>query len=375
MNDIPLTDSARPCENCGAPLHGEHCYACGQPTKGLVRHFPSIVGDFVDTVFDIDGRIWRTLWPLLLRPGHLTLEYLRGHRVRFVSPVRLFVFLSVLAFLAMQWSIHWDEDPIQLDPSGQFANARDEGELAQQQADALTALTNAESALADASNGQADLAAARQAIEQAGANRRAELRGEKPAESVDQSTASPHISFGDKPWHPTANPLQIDAFPEVANRKLNVWAAQAEGNIARIRQHPALLGQAFINSLPQTLFVLVPVFALLLKLLYLLKRRLYMEHLIMALHSHAFISLVLLLTALLSLASDSLDWPTFTTVSQTISLVLWLWIPAYLFLTLKWVYRQGWIMTTLKSMFLGTCYLILLSLGAAFNLAINVVTL
>ena len=95
----------------------------------------------------------------------------------------------------------------------------------------------------------------------------------------------------------------------------------------------------------------------------------------MALHSHAFISLVLLLTALLSLASDSLDWPTFTTVSQTISLVLWLWIPAYLFLTLKWVYRQGWIMTTLKSMFLGTCYLILLSLGAAFNLAINVVTL
>ena len=153
MNDIPLTDSARPCENCGAPLHGEHCYACGQPTKGLVRHFPSIVGDFVDTVFDIDGRIWRTLWPLLLRPGHLTLEYLRGHRVRFVSPVRLFVFLSVLAFLAMQWSIHWDEDPIQLDPSGQFANARDEGELAQQQADALTALTNAESALADATNG------------------------------------------------------------------------------------------------------------------------------------------------------------------------------------------------------------------------------
>ncbi|HRD74272.1 MAG TPA: DUF3667 domain-containing protein [Aquimonas sp.] len=371
MSDESTTLAIRHCENCGTPLQGEHCYACGQPTKGLVRHFPSILGDFVDTVFDIDGRIWRTLWPLLFRPGHLTLEYLRGHRVRFVSPVRLFVFLSVLAFLAMQWSIHWDEDTITFDPPDQFASAATEAELEAQRSAALSALNDAQHKL-DALPGGVDLAAATTAIENAAQARRAQLHA---GNSDTEASSTPHIAFNDRPWHPTDNPLQIDALPEVVNQKLNDWAGQAEGNIARIRQHPALLGQAFINSLPQTLFVLVPVFALLLKVLYLLKRRLYMEHLIMALHSHAFVSLVLLLTASLSLSSDTLQWAAFTSLAEWLSWLLWLWVPIYLFVTLKRVYRQGWIMTTLKSMVLSTCYLVLLSLGATFNLAVNLVTL
>ena len=41
--------------------------------------------------------------------------------------------------------------------------------------------------------------------------------------------------------------------------------------------------------------VLLPVFALMLKIVYAFKRRLYMEHLIVALHSHAFLCLTLLL--------------------------------------------------------------------------------
>ncbi len=61
---MPPPASPRRCENCGAPLYGEHCHACGQPTKGLVRHFSSVLGDFFDTVFNIDSRVLRTLWPL-----------------------------------------------------------------------------------------------------------------------------------------------------------------------------------------------------------------------------------------------------------------------------------------------------------------------
>ena len=52
------------CANCGTPLLGEHCYACGQPVKGLVRHFSSLVGDVLDSVFEWDSRTPRTLWPL-----------------------------------------------------------------------------------------------------------------------------------------------------------------------------------------------------------------------------------------------------------------------------------------------------------------------
>src|SRR5690606_12137510 len=57
--DVAPADKSLPshCGNCGAELLGPHCHACGQPTKGLVRHFSSIVGDFFDSVFDLDSRL------------------------------------------------------------------------------------------------------------------------------------------------------------------------------------------------------------------------------------------------------------------------------------------------------------------------------
>src|SRR5215475_9205862 len=70
------------CANCGAPLLGPHCYACGQPVKGMVRHLSSILADAADTILNIDSRIFRTLGPLLVKPGYLTNEYLAGRRVR-----------------------------------------------------------------------------------------------------------------------------------------------------------------------------------------------------------------------------------------------------------------------------------------------------
>ena len=60
---LPAGDAPRgDCANCGTPLLGEHCYACGQPVKGLVRHFSSLVGDVLDSVFEWDSRTPRTLW-------------------------------------------------------------------------------------------------------------------------------------------------------------------------------------------------------------------------------------------------------------------------------------------------------------------------
>ena len=110
---------ARPaCQNCGAPLLGEHCYACGQPVKGLVRHFSSIVGDFVDSVFNIDARVFRTLGPLFARPGYLSLQYFEGHRVRFVSPVRLFVFLSIVTFFVAQFTLDFGDAKVGFDNDG-----------------------------------------------------------------------------------------------------------------------------------------------------------------------------------------------------------------------------------------------------------------
>src|SRR3546814_4700084 len=61
---------------------------------------------------------------------------------------------------------------------------------------------------------------------------------------------------------------------------------------------------AYLGAMPATLFVLLPVFALMLKVAYVFKRRLYMEHLLVALHSHAFLCLALLLVFLVMARSE-----------------------------------------------------------------------
>ena len=124
--DAPAAPAARPaataataaCGNCGTPLLGEHCYACGQPVKGLVRHFSSIIGDTLDSVFNLDTRIFRTLGPLFARPAYITREYFEGRRVRYVSPVRLFFFLAIITFFVAQFAtdigrnaIHGSDSP------------------------------------------------------------------------------------------------------------------------------------------------------------------------------------------------------------------------------------------------------------------------
>ncbi|MCK7592482.1 DUF3667 domain-containing protein [Pseudomarimonas salicorniae] len=365
----------RRCENCQRELLGEHCYACGQPTRGLVRHFGSILGDFFDSVFDLDSRIFRTLGPLFFRPGFLSREYFSGRRVRYVSPVRLFVFLCIVAFFALRLVVETD---VRFDGGSQF-DALDSVEAVETERDALLAeLDRSIAQLGPGAPGVAGIETARQAVIGSAAKRIAELRGDAPADAAtaDEAPVPPELRFGDRPWDAEANPLRLDWLPEAGNRHLNDWIGRGRDNIARVRQDPALLVDAFIQSLPSTFFVLLPLFALLLKLFYAFKRRLYMEHLIVALHSHAFLCAALLLLAALDggsrlLTEDSLGHR----LIGLLELGVGLWMPVYLWLMQKRVYGQGVIMTSLKFAALGTLYMALLGIGTLVTLLASLVAL
>ena len=60
------------CANCGAVMHGEFCHDCGQSIHTVLRPLHGMIGETLETVLDIDGRIVHTLPPLLLKPGFLT---------------------------------------------------------------------------------------------------------------------------------------------------------------------------------------------------------------------------------------------------------------------------------------------------------------
>lgn len=87
------------CLNCGSELRGPFCGACGQRAIAAYPSVREMIGDAWEELSGYDGRFARTLRLLFGRPGALTLEVLEGRRVRYISPVRLYLVASVLYFL------------------------------------------------------------------------------------------------------------------------------------------------------------------------------------------------------------------------------------------------------------------------------------
>ncbi|WP_315759853.1 DUF3667 domain-containing protein [Sphingomonas sp. Y38-1Y] len=87
------------CLNCGTPLIGEHCHACGQAAH-LHRSVGAIWHDLLHGVLHFEGRMWSTLPLLVTKPGELTRRYIEGERAKFVSPMAMFLF-SVFTLFAV----------------------------------------------------------------------------------------------------------------------------------------------------------------------------------------------------------------------------------------------------------------------------------
>jgi hypothetical protein len=376
----PAAEDLPRCANCKAPLHGPYCYACGQPVKGLIRHLSGIVGDFLDSVLNFDSRTLRTIGPLMFRPGYLTTEYFAGRRVRFVTPLRLFFFLSVIAFFTVQISLEQsglagqaifqtgDDDKDDVDTAMTVAQVEERVALQ------LKSLEESKKKLPPGVKAGLDKAAieirkeADERIAYLKAAEEARAKNLPPPPDPAMSDRD-DLSFNGTPWDPKTNPLKVDWLPAYGNTKLNELASNMKENIGLARKEPKRLVIRFFGVLPQTLFVLMPLFAVLLKFFYLFKRRLYMEHLIVALHSHAFISFALLMIALFAILRMSV--PALNEPLKYVMVVIAWWIPLYLLIMQKRVYRQGWIMTFLKYGMIGICYTVLVALAASAALIVS----
>lgn len=89
-----------PCPNCATPLQGPWCHACGQSAEDYHRSLIRLAGEALEGLFELDGRLWRTLPNLLVRPAKLTRDYLDGHRAPQAPPFRMFLIVVVIVFLA-----------------------------------------------------------------------------------------------------------------------------------------------------------------------------------------------------------------------------------------------------------------------------------
>jgi hypothetical protein len=382
------------CANCGAELLGEYCYACGQPVKGMIRPLSSMMHDIADTIFNIDSRIFRTLWPLFVKPGYLSNEYFAGRRVRFVTPFRLYFFLSIAAFFAIQvWlgDVSLTGVDIQGPNNASLSSAMTKEEVVARRDAKIAELEVARAAVAaipraDKAKKATDKLEDEEHQIRDRANKRITFL-DKVAQAKATNSPPPPESDGDvddddsfnvngKKWDEKTNPIQFAWLPAFANARLNAAVARGLANSRRFSKDPRPFIVGIFSVLPQVLFVVMPLFALILKIFFIFKRRLYMEHLIIALHSHAFIFLSLLfITAMIALkASVAVSAPWLATLLDWLIFFAGWWIPIYLFVMQKRVYKQVWIMTTIKYGVIGICYTVIIAFGAAFAAIISIAT-
>lgn len=86
------------CKNCGTMLSGMYCHKCGQYALDTKQSFWKFIKQYFDNTFQTDGRALKTLWTMISSPGTLSSEFMKGRIVRYVHPLKLYLFFSIVVF-------------------------------------------------------------------------------------------------------------------------------------------------------------------------------------------------------------------------------------------------------------------------------------
>ncbi|MBC3540736.1 DUF3667 domain-containing protein [Rufibacter sediminis] len=331
------------CTNCDYVFTQEQpdnfCPKCGQENHDLNVPFQHVALELLEGTIHYDSKFWVTLKYLLFAPGKLTNEFHRGRRMGYVPPIRLYVFISFVFFFLLSLRAGHIKN-------GDEVLGKDIRETPVQ-VDSL--------------------------ITKAGPQARDSIRKELEARNlnfdsllvVNNETEKERFSALDSiPHH--ASKEQLDAALTQMGVTSHNWFSrgllQKAADFQRLTRIE--LAAKALKYLSVMMFVLMPVFALLLKLVFFRARRFYMEHLIFSIHLHCFyfmLYIVYMLSLYLFTSFDLFGWANLLGI-------------LYLFFGLLRVFKRGYLRTffnmcTLLFLYLVTGVVTLL-LGLVVSLAI-----
>ena len=283
------------CPNCGSALGGNFCQQCGQAAKLHVPSAREFLHEFVAHYVALEGKLWRSVMLLLFKPGQLTREYIEGRRVRYVEPLRLYLSFSIIFFALFKLG-------------GISIGTTDDTAKPLQPAAPIAQPLEKKQA-------QPGL-----------------IEFDEDDHEVRDLAARVHPSLGDKIGH--FSDLPKDTRNDAMKR-------------------------AFFSYAPYAIFLLMPVFAGFLKLLYLGSGRRYGEHVLFALHTNAFAFLCLSLVMVM---------PDFVPL---VSKALGLWLVFYLPTAMRKVYGGSRLVTALRWAVLAAAHTVSILLAAVFAAAMG----
>ncbi len=312
------------CRNCDAPLGnppGNYCPNCGQDTHNHPPTFLEFAHEFVTHYVAAEGKLWKTLRTLFFKPGELTREYRNGRKQGYIGPLRLYVTASFIFFLMVQFT-GW-------------------GNLVQTNITTSTEVTQNKGNTPDDG---------------------------KPAKS-NEATPKVKVDFGG--LHIKSNDAKPAAIPANELVKTDLECALDGEWCQKLQAHlndkwKGKNGDDVINTLkkgvlanfPYAMFFMMPIFALITQFLYYRRKQYFGEHLVYALHVHAFAFFTLLAKVLLP---------------RVVGDIVFLLSIFYYFVALQRNFGGRWWLTTLRFGFIGIVYPLLLAFMTMLVIFISVV--
>lgn len=327
------------CLNCGTLVQGKYCHKCGQPNVIPRESFWAMITHFVYDITHFDGKFFDTVRIMLRKPGFLSLEYIKGRRASYLNPVRMYVFTSAFFFLVF-FSISKTSVNTDFIGNNELTPAAREKLLKRIESGRYTSEDSADLAemtklLRDTTRTifETDVLVLRkQSVVMSTINGFYKSRAHY--DSIQRSLPSDKKDgWLVRAWNKRATELN----EKYANDPAQSWQRMLD---------------VFVHKLPYMLFVSLPFFALLLKLLYYRHKNLYfVDHGIFTIHHYVVSFVMLLLMFLFNRLNNWTGW----SIWNFLTLASFLAVPFYLYKGMRRFYGQSRWKTILK--FLLICFL------------------
>ena len=341
VHDLPPVESLD-CLNCGTRLRGQYCGICGQRARNRLISLWELISEAFGDLLELDSRLWRTLIPLLTRPGRLTRDYLEGRRARYMPPFRTYLVLSLIFFVVAFFDPRDDLGLLFEPEPGPTPE-----EIAEQEAQAERAKREVLSELAEEG-----IIVGKEVHEQT-------------AEAIEDGDGGLNIQIDEDTGDCNIDADDLSEWPEWLQKRFTPERLKQVCERVTADKGKAFAG-LLRENIPVALIVLLPLMALVLKILYPLSRRYFVEHLLFFVHYHAFFFLILISQILFARLATLARLPE-TIITLTIVAASF-YIPVYLYMAMRRVYGQGRVLTFVKYVALLASYSVgatLTMLGAA----------
>jgi hypothetical protein len=303
------------CLNCGAVVYGRYCHICGQENVEPKESFWHLVTHFVYDITHFDGKFFSTVKYLLTRPGFLSAEYIVGRRMRYLNPIKMYVFTSAIFFV---FFFAFVKTPEPVTEDGNLnADASGRSALELKRATTVNEIKTEKD--------QAKLIALNKRLQSINADLQ-----RLPYDSIRLDSLQ---IFAGKSNGRSLTTSQYKSIAEYDSAQQTLPAARRDGwmmrklrlknielneKFGRDKEHfLSAVSDKFFHSFPQILFISLPIIALLLKLLYIRRTQFYFaDHAIYLVHLYCALFILIFLRILggFAVALPYLHWLNFVNV-------------------------------------------------------------